>query len=215
MDRFSNFRFGKPPTRVWANIYRLCLLSPALLGIGCETSRSDVTSSQRQDETAKADFDWAMARLRRAVETFTPSANIGLRMKRELSYELIPPDASQPLYTAQVIVKSKTAYQPERFFPALDDDEEEEQDESSDQRTADMILAEELRADGENDSTVIREDYQEDPLPKTMIVESLVAAPSSEERVVYNLVYRNNRWQLETQPDSKHEKMWFEYALRP
>jgi len=211
MGRPSNGFSSKQPTRIWSVVSNLCLLSPALLGIGCETSRSDISSSQQLEDSAKEDFDWAMMRLRRAIETFTPPASLGLKMTRKLSYELIPPDATRPHYTAQVIVNSKTAYQPKRFFSTTEGDFK--QDETS--RSGDTsAFAERLQADRANNPAASPEGHLEGTQTKALVVDALVDAPSIEERIVYELIYRDERWQLETLPDSKHEQMWFEYALQ-
>ncbi|NOY29617.1 MAG: hypothetical protein GXP28_05405 [Planctomycetes bacterium] len=182
---------------------------PTLLSVGCEFSRSEVSDSKQSDDRAKADFDWAMERLRRAIETFTPSGNLGLSIKRELSYEFIPPNSPQSNCTARVIVDSKTAYRPKRFYPAADEEL------SVDPKAVDNAFTEEeLQAKRANDPTGLQDDFVVGLPPKAPIVDPLVNAPSREERIVYELVYRDKRWQLETQPESEHERLWFEYALQ-
>jgi len=198
---------SKPSARLGLILSLLCALVPTLFGVGCESSRSDVDSKQL-DDPIKEDFDWAMVRLRRAIETFTPSANLGLSIKRKFSYELIPPDSTQPLYTARVVVDSKMAYKPRRFSPATEDAL------ASAPKAADSAFAEELLAKRENDPTGLLGDFATGPAPKATVIEPLVDAPSAEERTVYELVYRDDRWQLETEPESKHEQMWFEYAFQ-
>jgi len=191
----------------WLSPSLLCILLPTLLGVGCESSRSEVSDSKQSDDRAKADFDWAMERLRRAIETFTPSGNLGLSIKRELSYEFIPPNSSQSNYTARVVVDSKTAYKPKRFYSATDEEP------ASGPQAAGSAFAEELQAKRANDPTGLQGDFAVGLPRKAPIVDPLVSAPSIKERIVYELVYRDERWQLETQPESKHERLWFEYAL--
>jgi len=201
-------RTGKPSAQLGLTFCLLCVFVSTLLGVGCESSRSDVSDSKQPDDSVKADFDWAMLRLRRAIETFAPSTSSGLSIKRELSYEFFPPDASQPDYTARVVVDSKMAYKPQRFYSTTDEER------ASAPQAADSAFTEELLAKRENDPTKFQGDLETGPSSKSTVIEPLVGAPSTKKRIVYELVYRDQRWQLETQPESKHEQMWFEYALQ-
>jgi len=150
--------------------------------------------------------------LRRALETFTPSANIGLRVKREMSYEFHPPDASQPNYTAQVTIRSKTFYKPGRYVP--DADKDSEKTIAAGPQADESAFAEEMLANRADDPSGLFDADGAFPSKKPMIVESHMPAPRLDKVNVYELTYRAGRWQLETLPESKHEQMWFEYALQ-
>ena len=53
-------------------------------------------NEERSEIPAVADFEWAMERLRHAIEMFQPPSNLGIRVKRDLDYKLIPPPRSNP-----------------------------------------------------------------------------------------------------------------------
>lgn len=189
-----------------------CIFVSLLLSIGCEGSRSSVSGSKKPVDPAKADFDWAMERLRRAIETFTPPAGLGLRVKRKLSFELFPPSELKTDYTAKVIVESKSAFEPRRFTSDIDD--ELKQAEASRLEAADSALVDEFSEKRENDPTAFLNELPKNSQWKPKTTGSLVKAPSINERSVYELVYLDERWQLVTQPEAKHEQLWFEYALQ-
>jgi hypothetical protein len=183
-----------------------------LLVLGCEASRIGVSGSKKPVDPVKADFDWAMERLRRAIETFTPPAGLGLRVQRKLSFEFLPPNESKADYTAKVIVESKSAFQPRRFTSSSD--KELEQAEASRSEAADIAFADEFSEDREEDPTAFLEDIGESSQRKPKIINPLVKAPSIKERVVFEMIYRDKRWQLVSEPESKQEQLWFEYALQ-
>jgi hypothetical protein len=190
----------------------LCIAIAALLIAGCDASPSGTTTKKKSKSNAEIDFEWAMQRLRRAVEDFTPRASLGLRVKRELSYELLPPDASQPNYTARVTIKSITKYKPDRQNPARD--EKPKPDRKSNRLADEDTFAANSPPEGAEGSTAFYDDDQEFRASKPMFVDSLIEAPSLKEQIVYELVYQEKRWQLVTQPEAKYEQMWFDYALQ-
>jgi len=189
-----------------------CIFVSLLCLIGCDASRNGVSGSKKPVDPVKADFDWAMERLRRAIETFTPPAGLGLRVKRKLSFEFFPPSESKTDYTAKVFVESNSAFEPRRF--ASSSDEELEQDEDPLLEEFDNGFDGEFTSKRENDPTAFLKDLPESSQRKSKGVSALLKAPSIKERTVYELVYREERWQLVSEPESKHEQLWFEYALQ-
>ncbi len=189
-----------------------CVFVSLLFVLGCEASRIGVSGSKKAVDPVKADFDWAMERLRRAIETFTPPAGLGLRVQRKLSFEFFPPDESKTDYTAKVIVESKSAFQPRRFTPNSDDELEQAEDAFLEATGGD--LDDEFSNNRENDPTAFLKDLPESSQQKPKFVNPLVKAPSIKERTVYELIYRDERWQLVSEPEAKHEQLWFEYALQ-
>jgi len=164
-------------------------------------------------DPVEAEFDWAMERLQRAIETFTLPAGRDLRVQRNVSIEFFPPTGSETDYTAKVIVESQSVFQPRRFTSNTDDELKQAAEESRSE-AAENFLEEEFSDDHENDPTAYLDDYEESPQRQTAIVNPLVKAPSIKERIVYELAYRDERWQLISEPESEHEKLWFDYALQ-
>jgi len=46
-----------------------------------------------------------------------------------------------------------------------------------------------------------------------IVPEASIGNQKTSERKVYELAYLDNRWQLQTEPESDHERLWFDYAL--
>ncbi len=176
----------------------LCVLALAILNVGCEGPSRVPSAAKKLEHSPEAEFDWAMERLQRALDRFQPAAHLGLRIKRDLSYQLIPPDKPQFNYSAQVTIKSKTFYKSENRILV---EEEEPEPLAGDANFA---------ADSEGDPL---SSFRENSIKKPMIVSSQGPAPRIDETRVYELAYSDGRWQLNTQPETKYEQMWFQYAL--
>jgi len=143
----------------------------------------------------EAKFDWAMMRLKRALDLVRPLGHGGLRVDRKLSYELHPPRASGSGYTAQVIIESKTAYRHE--LPSTD------QQANGSDRDAKALLGNrpvEKTKEPEGDKVLNSQ-------------ETRLEIPRISDQKAYDLAYLEGRWQLQTEPESDYERMWFEYAL--
>lgn len=209
-------RLPKPDADRRANSLRsvaasLCLAVLASFVVGCDDPPQNLSTLEKRKNEAEERFDWAMERLRRALETFNPSPTLGLRVKRELSFELLPPTADQPRYTAQVTIKSKTFYKPGKYLP--EEDEELSADEPPNRLDPNGEFSE-----GFEQPVDPAELYQVSPkmpVEKPMMVNNQVPAPQIEKQGDYELIYQDNRWQLVEEPESDQEKMWFEYALQP
>lgn len=198
-----------------------CLTVAVTLSLGCEKSRPIATSAQVQRDSPVGQFDWAMQRLERAVLDFGPSRQAGLRVgKRKVSYELFPPDATRSRYTASVTIESETAYVHNQLFQASE--KEKKRQERLERKRVQRRLEQQSEL---NDS--LGESY-DDPLAEKFmqqmeemadkpsmphVPEAMIDNPQTSDRKVYDLAYLKGRWQLQTEPETDHERLWFEYAL--
>ena len=184
-----------------------------MLSLGCEKSRPVGPSASPQRDSPASQFDWIMQRLERAVLDFRPSERAGLRMGRQkVSHELFPPDATRPNYTARVTIESETMYVHDK--PLLASDREKERQELLNREKARRRL--EQQSDfsdplAENFMDQMDEIAAEPRLSAAPDV--IIENPKSSDRKVYDLAYLKGRWQLQTEPETDHERLWFEYAL--
>ncbi|NOY40653.1 MAG: hypothetical protein GXP26_02280 [Planctomycetes bacterium] len=174
------------------------------LNLGCESSAPPETPVVQVPEKK---FDWVIKRLEHALEAFSPSGSFGLRAKRELSYELFPPTNSQPNYTAQVIIVSKTAYHPE--FQSLET-QPKKAEPKVDSSIYDPFLNEDPLADPLDDPD---QRFAELPIKEPITPGVSTPSPRTNDREVFDLAYLDDRWQLITSVESKRARNWFEYAL--
>ncbi len=213
MAQLLNDNLGKLTVRMRTVAVALGLAALALSNTGCEPRRTTVAKAKPQKHSAEVDFEWAMERLQRAVENFTPSGDLNLRVKRKFSYKLLPPSESQPLYTATVTVASVSKYNPLRQQPVVD--ELPKRDQLADLRDQESDFGEDSLFGGEDESATTPYVNDRDIQGRNSIrVETLIKAPSVKSQSVYELIYKKRRWHLIDQPESKHEQMWFEYALQ-
>ncbi len=176
----------------------------ASLNLGCESSAPTNTPTVQVPEKR---FEWVIKRLEHALESFSPSGSLGLRAQRELTYELFPPTSSQPNYTAQIVIVSKTAYAPE-FRPQETPPEKAEQ--KVDPSVYDAILNEDPLEDPLDNPD---QRFLELPIKKPTTLRAPTPTPYSENRETFDLTYLDDRWQLLTPIESKRASNWFEYAL--
>jgi hypothetical protein len=179
--------------------------------IGCE---SEMPAPPRKvfSSTAEEDFDWAMVRMKHAIDMFRPSASGGLSMKRELDYELIPPSVEEPKYTARVTLATRTVFRAE----PLDGDEAKRRAEAKEK-------ASKIKLDNPY-KIVDTEGAEEDAIPvpevplaelnNPEIADPRVPAQKLEEKKDFLLEYANDKWQLKTEKLEKNEQMLFDYALQ-
>jgi len=208
---------------------RLFLASVLLVAIfigGCgdNGSGSRVFPSAAKDdsdptERAKEDFDWAMERLHRAVQSFRPASSLGMRVQREMTHELQLADNPNEPHRAVVTISTKTFYDHE---PASDENGNE--DAKKEQQKQNKKKNKSQQSDGENAFLLSGDESQqevfesmeeipelESAVPK--IVEPKLEPRTLEEKDEFDLIYKDGQWQLVTQPEVEHVRMWFEYAL--
>jgi hypothetical protein len=197
----------------------ICLMLAMLLPLGCGDSRTNLPTERIDTSTPAGQFEWAMQKLKRAVIEFQPSRQDGLQVgKRKVSYELFPPDDVKKDLTARVTIESETVY--------VHDEPLEEAEEIEERRR--KRAREDFRQQVQPDDPFHEENL--DPLQQKFLsqMEDLAAKrrtptvptpvldhPEMSVRKVYDLAYLDGSWQLQTKPETDHERLWFEYALKP
>jgi hypothetical protein len=198
-----------------------CIPVAVLLSLGCGESRPVVSPAPIQRNSPAGQFDWVMLRLERAVLNFQPSPQVGLLIgKRKVSYELFPPDATRSHHAARVTIESEMVYildQPNRAS-----DKEKKRQERLKRRRTQQKLGRQTEL---NDP--LGESY-DDPLANKfmdqmeeiaadhhgpIMPDAIIDNPQSSNRTVYDLAFLDERWQLQTKPETVHEQLWFDYAL--
>jgi len=173
-----------------------------VLAIGC----GGTNSNQQQDgviqEDPEGEFEWGMTRLKRALRLFRPSSSDGLVTKRDVEYELIPPNNKNSNYAARVTVVSETS-----FLHGKRKIKKEKKAET---------IKEEPKLD---DPLANKEDFAEYlDIPGTGSRSPIISTPpidtrSLDSRSIFEMVYAEGKWKLTQQPKLKHEQLWFEYAF--
>ncbi len=198
-----------------------CLTVAVMLSFGCGKSQPVVPSAPIQRDSSVGQFEYAMQRLERAVLEFLPSRRAGLHVgKRKVSYELFPPDATRSHYTARVTIESETIYVHNQPFQG--NNKEKERQERAERRRVQRSLEQQSEFDDPLD-----ESY-DDPLAEkfmkqmeeigagprvSLVPEATIDNPQTSDHKIYDLAYLGGRWQLQTEPETDHERLWFEYAL--
>ena len=190
-----------------------CLTVAVMFSLGCEKSRPAAPSTSVSRDSPEGQFDWAMQRLERAVLDFRPSRRAGLRIgNQKISHELFPPDATRSHYTARVTIESKTQYVHDQQLLASKRDEKRQE----------RLKQEKARRKFEQESEI------EGPLAESFMeqMEEIAAEPRLQDAPevlienleksdlkVFDLAYLKGRWELQTEPKTEYERLWFEYAL--
>jgi hypothetical protein len=199
MARLAHQHRKMPVARQRHSVLYLCLVALSTFNYGCGDSGTEQKAKTEPEDTAKEDFDWAMERLQQALDTSGSVARLNLRVKRDLSYELLPPDGSRANYAARVTIKTRSDYIPDApIIPQSDEDAQ----------PSDLAL------DTAEDSTDPLDPTQNLRTKQPLFAELPTRIPNIEETKVYELAYLEKRWQLQTELESDHEKMWFEYSLQ-
>jgi hypothetical protein len=181
---------------------------------GC--SRSQPATSL--GSTPAGQFEWVMQRLERAVLDFRPSQRSGLWIGTPIiTHELFPPDATEPRYKARVTIESKVAYVHDQ--PLLASDQEKKRQEFLEHEKNQREIEQQSEVEDpliEEFMDQMEELAAEPPTtlpPTTLMPEVLIKNPQASDRKVYDLVYLKGRWELPAEPETDHERLWFEYAL--
>lgn len=182
------------------------LLGAMVLSTGCEPEMP-VPPPRESTNPAEDDFYWAMERMEHAIERFQPPSSLGLRVKRQLSYELIPPK-DRDTYQARVKIATLTVYQPPIPTPS----KAKAKDEAPEENLEDPFVVPTGDPTGETAPVI-------PPVPKSQIKKREVADPplplqELKEEKEYLLAYVGDQWRLEAEELSDNERMWFDYALQ-
>lgn len=162
--------------------------------------------------SAEEDFDWAMERMKHAMEMFRPSSSLGLSVKRELDYELIPPSEKQPKFTARVTISTRTVFRADTPNTEVLRRRAEAKKEA-----AKINLDSPFKIPGEEDigdDAIPVPDVPLAELDNPDIADPRIPTQKLEEKQDYLLEYVDGQWQLKTEELEENEQMWFDYALQ-
>jgi hypothetical protein len=154
-----------------------------------------------------------MQRLERAVLDFRPSQRSGLQIGRpKVSHELFPPDATRPHYKARVTIESETAYIHDR--PLLASEREKKRQERLEREKAQRKFEQQSEIADPLAEKFMEQMEEIAAAPRTLRApEVVIENQQASERKVYDLAYLKGQWELQTEPETDHERLWFEYAL--
>jgi hypothetical protein len=197
-----------------------CLTLVVVLSLGCEESRPIVPVPRIDTSTPTGEFEWAMEKLKRAVVEFQPSRRDGLQVgKRNVSYEVFPPDSERDDYTARVTIESEMVYVIEEPPDSLEEEREQQRREQARKNFERQVSPDDPLDTSDYDPVQQKFLSQmEDLAAKSHVphgAEPTIETPQVSHRKVYELAYLAGRWQLQTEPETDYERLWFEYALGP
>lgn len=196
--------------------FRLC--SPLLLAVGisgCGFSESSRPNLSQSLFTPEEDLEWAIQRLRSALDVSSSSGGSGLHVKRKMNYKYNAPGANNSAPTALVTIESLSIFLTKKSPPP---EPKDAADKENDQNLFTPIPGLDDPF-GEED-----EDYQDLLLnqqhkgtkrkKRPIAADANVPAPRKHETQEFRLVYREGKWQLEEEPEGEYEQALFKYALQ-
>ena len=197
-------------------------LSIALLAfavLGCEKRYASLPPGRIDTSTPEGQFEWVMQRLERTVlDTGWGDRSAGLRIaNREIKHDLFPPTSEKSHYTASVTITSVKGYVPEEPLQLIDEEKVMKKRRREIKRIKERAGFEDPD-EGEFDPLASKFQSQMDELAArhqgpTRRLETL-DTPTTKEEKIYELAFRDGRWELETEVQTEHERLWFEYALQ-
>ncbi|WP_148076026.1 hypothetical protein [Bythopirellula goksoeyrii] len=172
--------------------------------------------AERFSNPAEADFDWAMDRLNHAIEMFHPPSSLGIRVTRDMDYELFPPNAEHSNYTARVTVTTKTIYvHGKPVSPSKN--RREAQEKAKKQKAEEQAERDPFALPGEEPitgtTTIDDEIAQIDQDPATTIDPS-IPPQEIELKEEFDLEYKDGTWKQLNRAEEEHIQLWFDYALQ-
>jgi hypothetical protein len=160
--------------------------------------------------SAEEDFNWAMERMEHAMELFRPSSSLGLSVKRELDYDLIPPSETEVKFTARVTISTRSVFRADSPSAQVQKRRAEAKKEAA-----------KIKLD--NPFNIPGEERSNDgiPMPEVPIAEfenpeiadPRIPTQQLKEKKDYFLEYSGGQWRLKTKDLEESEQMWFDYAL--
>ena len=195
-----------------------CLMLAAVLSLGCEESRPILPVARIDTSTPAGEFEWVMQKLERAVIEFQPSRRDGLRVgKRNVSYEVFPPDAEKEHYTARVVIESETMYVLEKPLDSVEEEREQRRREQARNNFEQQVNPDDPLDQAEFDPLQQKFLSQMEDIAAESRVphgpEPTLETPQMIHRKVYELAYLDGQWQLLTETETDYERLWFAYAL--
>jgi hypothetical protein len=185
------------------------LLGTVLLAAGCDGPEMPVPPPRESTNPAEDDFVWIIERMEHALKMFQPPSNLGLSIKQDLQYKVIPPSDKQTNYTAIVTITTKSSYNHGKI-PSR-----RERNEAAKKKAAeeDVELDDPYSLPGEQtDGLDIKVPSVEQPARE--VPAPVIPAPRAVEKREFVFEYVDNHWELKTKDLEQPEKMWFDYALQ-
>ncbi len=210
--------FRRQRRSVWARL--CCCVWLAFFLWGCGNPSPAKLPEQVQADAAEREFNWAMERLDRALQDFRPRGKGVLRVSRDMKFQLIPPNKETPQFTAQVTVQTTSTYIHDQAFSTLQQNRAKVK---AQQKRAEPLWNDPLDPNsplGKSIDNPLAETYvaqmeeitAESDVPLTP--EARVSNRQRVEKKTFDLIYKDQRWQLQTELDKDYERLWFEYALQ-
>ena len=190
-----------------------CITVAVLFLVGCEKSRPVATPASVERNTPEGQFNWIMQRLERAVLDFRPSQRAGLKIgKPKINHEIFPPDDKNSYYTARVTIESETIYVHDK--PLLGADREKKRQGRLKQERERRKIEQESEIDDPLAEKFMQQMEEIAAKPRTPTVpDATIDNPRATDLKVYDLAYLQGQWELRSEPETDHERLWFQYAL--
>lgn len=197
------------PLRHRESRFTLGIFGLLLFAGGCEPEMPQPPLTESKNPAEKS-FNWAMERLEHALEKFRSASSLGLSVKRDLDYQLIPPKDDSANYTARVTISVKAVYRPE-----APPSQRERAESEAKKDPKELKLDNPYRIPGE------AKEIEGIPIPeippaevaKIDVPDPRLPTQKIEEKKDYLLEYIGDAWKLTTTEIEQHERMWFDYAL--
>lgn len=183
------------------------LILVTFLFSGCDKSSSSPSNESvaAPQVDPKAEFEWGMKRLERMLKRTRPSTADGLYTERKMAYELFPPDDAQEQYSAVVTISTESEFIHGKRNIGKKKDEKKSEDAAKPK----------FEDPNDADSRLVDEAFD---IPGMGPKAPKTTAPPIETRTietdqVFELIYRDQQWQLKSPPEEELGKRWFEYAF--
>ena len=182
-------------------------------GLGCDQPFKERSTLESSGNSVEEDLEWAMDRLQRALD-LQASGGAGLRIKREMKYEYHPPADEQSLARATVTIETTSAFLHKRNTKPPKKETRPlgyfDKDDPLNELDPNATSAE--REEYEASQWLVSED---DKIMKKadLTVQASIPPRKKKETKKFQLVYKEDRWQLVTTPEGEYEQGLFTYAL--
>ena len=202
------------PYRCCSTRWMVSLLFVTVL-VGCaeEMPRPPV---EKFSNRAEGDFNWAMERLKHAIEMIDPPRNMGIRVKRDMDYELFPPTKENSNYTARVTITSKTTFLHDKPISA-NEERKQKQAEVAKRVAEQKAKRDPFARPGEKPitgSTTITDELIESNPGNSEIVAPPIPQQKLDIKEDFKLEYVDGKWKQLNRAKEEHIQLWFDYALQ-
>ena len=199
-------RFWLALSRLLPKIRLLYLVLALMFLAGCDepssTGEDQLVVTPKVDP--KAQFEWGMKRLERMLKRTRPSTADGLYTERKMTYELLAPNEKNDQYSAVVKITTES-----EFIHGKRNIGKKEEDQSEDGAKP------KFKDPNDVDSRLVDEAFDIPGMgpqaPKTTAPP--IKTRKIETEQVFELIYRDQQWQLKSEPEEELGKRWFEYAF--